>query len=78
MANGAVRGVDGARSLEMVKWFEDEAKRNGVDMRGTNPTPDNMDGGLTTLEEKSLGAIIKGGSRPIVEVIEYVFPIIFA
>jgi altronate dehydratase large subunit len=55
----------------MVKWFEDEAARAGVDMRGTNPTPDNIAGGLTTLEEKSLGAIAKGGSRPIVEVIDY-------
>ena len=43
------------RLLEMVKWFEDEAKRCGVDMRGTNPTPDN----------------IKGGSRPVVEIVEY-------
>jgi len=62
---------DGRRIVEMVKWFEDEAKRHGVDMRGTNPTPDNMNGGLTTLEEKSLGAIAKGGSRPVVETIEY-------
>lgn len=74
LAERAVDPADGARILEMVKWFEDEAERNGVDMRGTNPTPDNMDGGLTTLEEKSLGAIIKGGSRPIVEVIEYAEP----
>jgi len=59
------------RLFEMVQWFEDEAKRCAVDMRGTNPTPDNIQGGLTTLEEKSLGAIAKGGSRPIVETIEY-------
>ena len=62
---------DKNRIFDMVKWFEDEAKRHGVDMRGTNPTPDNIAGGLTTLEEKSLGAIAKGGSRPIEEVIEY-------
>jgi altronate dehydratase large subunit len=62
---------DKKRIFDMVKWFEDEAKRHGVDMRGTNPTPDNIAGGLTTLEEKSLGAIAKGGSRPIEEVIEY-------
>jgi len=54
-----------------VRWFEDEAARNGVDMRGTNPTPDNIEGGLSTLEEKSLGAIAKGGTRPVVEVIDY-------
>ena len=57
--------------LSMVRWFEEEAKRCGVDMRGTNPTPDNIQGGLTTLEEKSLGAIAKGGSRPVLETVEY-------
>lgn len=66
---------DDARKIrDMVRWFEDEAKRNGVDMRGTNPTPDNIEGGLTTLEEKSLGAIAKGGTRPIVEVVDYSEP----
>lgn len=71
LAERAVDPEDGKRIYEMVQWFEDEAKRNGVDMRGTNPTPDNIEGGLTTLEEKSLGAIAKGGSRPIVEVVDY-------
>jgi len=71
LADRAVDPQDGQRIRDMVKWFEDEAKRNGVDMRGTNPTPDNIEGGLTTLEEKSLGAIAKGGSRPIVEVVDY-------
>lgn len=71
LAERAVKPEDADRIRSMVKWFEDEAKRNGVDMRGTNPTPDNIAGGLTTLEEKSLGAIAKGGSRPIVEVIDY-------
>ena len=71
LAERAVNPEDGNKIHDMVRWFEDEAKRNGVDMRGTNPTPDNIEGGLTTLEEKSLGAIAKGGTRPIVEVIEY-------
>ncbi len=71
LAERAVDPSDADRIREMVQWFEDEAKRNGVDMRGTNPTPDNIAGGLTTLEEKSLGAIAKGGSRPVVEVIDY-------
>jgi len=43
----------------------------GVDMRGGQPTPGNIVGGLTTIEEKSLGAIAKGGSTPIREVIRY-------
>ena len=35
---------DGQRIKDMVRWFEDEAARNGADMRGTNPTPDNIEG----------------------------------
>jgi altronate dehydratase large subunit len=62
---------DGERIIEMVKSFEDIALRAGLDMQKTNPSPDNMAGGLTTLEEKSLGAIAKGGTRPIVETLEY-------
>ena len=62
---------DKQKIYDMVKWFEDEAGRAGLDMRGINPTPDNIQGGLTTLEEKSLGAIVKGGTRPITEVIGY-------
>jgi altronate dehydratase large subunit len=62
---------DAERIRAMVRWFEEEAARAGVDMRGTNPTADNMAGGLSTLEEKSLGAIVKGGTRPIVEVVDY-------
>jgi len=71
LAERAVNPQDRQRIYDMVRWFEDEAGRAGVDMRGINPTPDNIQGGLTTLEEKSLGAIIKGGSRPITQVIEY-------
>lgn len=71
LAERAERPEDRQRIYDMVKWFEDEAGRAGVDMRGINPTPDNIRGGLTTLEEKSLGAIIKGGTRPVTEVIDY-------
>lgn len=71
LAARVVNQDDKGRLLSMVHWFEEEASRAGVDMRGINPTPDNIAGGLTTLEEKSLGAIAKGGTRPIVETIEY-------
>lgn len=71
LADRVVNEDDKAHLLRMVGWFEEEAARAGVDMRGINPTPDNIAGGLTTLEEKSLGAIAKGGTRPIVETIEY-------
>jgi len=74
LAARAERPEDAERIRRMVGWFEEEAARAGVDMRGTNPTADNIAGGLTTLEEKSLGAIVKGGTRPIVEVVEYSAP----
>ena len=37
---------------------------------GANPAPDNIAGGLTTIEEKALGAIKKGGTSPLVEVLD--------
>ena len=43
----------------------------GEDVRDGNPSPGNMEGGLTTLEEKSLGCIHKGGHRPVEAVYEY-------
>lgn len=57
--------------VEAVFRREQEANRMGVDMRGGQPTPGNMAGGLTTIEEKSLGAIHKGGSSPLREFIPY-------
>jgi altronate dehydratase large subunit len=50
---------------------EAAARRLGVDMRGAQPSPGNIAGGLTTIEEKSLGAIAKGGSMPIREFVSY-------
>jgi altronate dehydratase large subunit len=43
----------------------------GVDIRGSNPTPGNMAGGLSSIEEKSLGCIYKAGSSPIMQVVRY-------
>jgi altronate dehydratase large subunit len=59
------------RIFEIVDRYEGRVRRLGVDMRGGNPTQGNMKGGLTTIEEKSLGCIHKGGSRPVVEVVDY-------
>lgn len=54
-----------------VRSIEEDAQQRGVDIRGANPVPDNIRGGITTIEEKSLGAIIKGGTRPIQGVLPY-------
>lgn len=50
--------------------YEAHLKAAGQDCRAGQPTPGNKAGGLSTLDEKSLGCIRKGGTRPIVEVLE--------
>ena len=59
------------RIYEIVHRYEDALKLVGEDVRDGNPSPGNMEGGLTTLEEKSLGCIHKGGHRPVEKVFEY-------
>ena len=54
-----------------VRRIEDSAVARGVDIRGANPVPDNIRGGITTIEEKSLGAIIKGGTTEIQGLLDY-------
>ncbi|HVZ46808.1 MAG TPA: UxaA family hydrolase [Ramlibacter sp.] len=54
-----------------VRRIEDDARARGVDIRGANPVPDNIRGGISSIEEKSLGAIIKGGTTTIQDVLPY-------
>lgn len=56
--------------IQMCKDYEEHLKAAGQDCRAGQPTPGNKAGGLSTLDEKSLGCIRKGGTRPIVEVLE--------
>lgn len=55
----------------IVDNMENRAKAIGVDMRKGQPTPGNIEGGLSTIEEKSLGAIVKSGTKEIEGVLEY-------
>ena len=59
------------RIYDIVHRYEDALKLVGEDPRLGNPSPGNKAGGLTTLEEKSLGCIHKGGHRPVEEVYDY-------
>ena len=59
------------RIYDIVHRYEDSLKLVGEDPRDGNPSPGNKAGGLTTLEEKSLGCIHKGGHRPVEEVYDY-------
>jgi len=57
--------------LDTVAWWEKEAIAAGQDIRESDPAPGNIAGGITTLEEKSLGCIYKAGTGPLEEVITY-------
>ncbi len=57
--------------LNAVAWWERQSFLAGQNIREGNPSPGNIAGGLTTLEEKSLGCIYKGGTGPLEEVISY-------
>lgn len=59
------------RLIEVVQRTESRAIGQGTDLRGSQPTPGNIEGGLTTIEEKSLGCIYKAGTAPIEGVLEY-------
>lgn len=63
------------RLLTRVKEREKMADMMGVDLRGAQPTPGNQEGGLTTIEEKSLGAIAKGGTAPVNGLVEFAEPL---
>lgn len=54
-----------------IKNVEDTAINMHVDLRGTQPSPGNIEGGLSTIEEKSLGGICKIGSSKIVDAISF-------
>ena len=59
------------RIYEITSATEAMAFKAGVDIRGSEPSPGNIEGGLTTLEEKSLGAVLKGGTTTIKEVVDF-------
>jgi altronate dehydratase large subunit len=57
--------------LRAVAIQEERAKATGLDIRTVNPVPSNIKGGISSLEEKSLGAIHKAGTAPIQGVLKY-------
>ena len=61
------------RLFERIEWWSGYAAANSGSM-DSNPAPGNKAGGITTILEKSLGAIAKGGTTDLVEVVEYAEP----
>ena len=70
----AVSREVGEKLIERIKWWEDYTARTGGEMNN-NPSPGNKAGGLTTILEKSLGAVAKGGTTNLVAVYEYAEPV---
>jgi altronate hydrolase len=64
----------GQKLVEQVRWWERHAQLHGMEI-DNNPSPGNKAGGLTTIYEKSLGAVAKGGSTPLRGVYEYAEPV---
>ena len=76
LASRATESATAARLIQIITRVETEARALGLDIRGTQPSPGNIRGGLTTIEEKSLGATHKGGERaPLEDVVAYAAPI---
>lgn len=70
----AVSKEVGEKLLGRIKWWEAYTARNNAEMNN-NPSPGNKAGGLTTILEKSLGAVAKGGTTNVVDVCEYAEPV---
>ena len=71
LARRAVNDTVGQQLIAIVRACEERALRMGEDLRGSQPTPGNLAGGISSIEEKSLGCIHKAGSAPIQGVLGY-------
>jgi arabinonate dehydratase len=70
----AVNRRVGEKLVALMKWWEDYTAKNGAEINA-NPSPGNKAGGLTTILEKSLGAMAKAGSTNLVDVVKYAEPV---
>jgi altronate dehydratase large subunit len=71
MSRNAKSRAVGKRIVEVVRRYEKYVQMFGTDLSTGQPTRGNIEAGLSTIEEKSLGCVMKLGTRPIVEVLEY-------
>jgi altronate hydrolase len=70
----AVSRKVGEKLIRKIHWWEAHAAKHGVEI-DNNPSHGNKAGGLTTIYEKSLGAVAKAGNTPLVDVVDYAEPI---
>jgi len=70
----AVSSEVAEKLMHQIRWWEQHTQRLGIEI-DNNPSPGNKAGGLTTIYEKSLGAVAKGGSLPLAAVYDYAEPV---
>ncbi|MEZ6068736.1 MAG: altronate dehydratase family protein [Pirellulales bacterium] len=70
----AVSEAVGRKLVDRIHWWERYAAKHDV-VIDNNPSPGNKEGGLTTIYEKSLGAVAKGGTTALCDVYEYAEPV---
>jgi altronate hydrolase len=70
----AVSREVGEKLVELMHWWEEYTHKHGAEINA-NPSPGNKAGGLTTILEKSLGAMAKAGSTNLVDVVKYAEPV---
>ncbi len=71
LARRAKSSEIGEKIIRFVRQCEERAKLLNVDIRGGQPTPGNISGGISTIEEKSLGCIYKAGHAPVQDILAY-------
>jgi altronate dehydratase large subunit len=69
--SGLVANAAQGAALEVVRGYEARLIASGYDLFGSNPDPQNIEEGLSSIEEKAVGDIRKGGTKPLTEVVEY-------
>jgi altronate hydrolase len=74
LARRAISAEVGRKLLDRIEWWREYTAKNGGSM-DNNPSPGNKAGGLTTILEKSLGAVAKGGTTALTDVVEYAEPV---
>lgn len=74
LSRRAVTPAVGQKLVDRIRWWEEYTARNDGEMNN-NPSPGNKRGGLTTILEKSLGAVAKGGTAPLNEFYKFAEPI---
>lgn len=76
LAQRAINEEVKQKIYDTICGYEQSVIDAHADIRGANPSPGNIEGGLSSIEEKSLGCIYKAGNTPVMDVIDYAKPVV--